>query len=358
MKKVRVFAILMAGMILSGCGITGLIGSKDAETREDASGPSAEASAGEAGQTSSAGESGTAVSSGENASGENGMDGSGAGQDTDGTRPASEERNVIMDVFGWKEGGSVYIEVDSSLSDREIMEMTLSRGDFNTNDWYYAEEKIPASGGKNISSAFSDRGAPLSGDFDLSISLRMPLDHLLIVRSTDREQGNQNIVYRASDIAEVNTNGANADGTNADRANAAGENASGTNADGTEQNQGGTAESTGKTVVVSVLFSVSIGDKVSIEPTGRYEYTIFRPDGVIPERSETGSTQNATDAEASDQNESGGDEYDPDEYEPEEEDEDYDYEEGDPEDAFDEIDYSDGDDGQEDEDMIDEITAE
>ena len=150
------------------------------------------------------------------------------------TEEQSEEFEVAMNVDAHKEGNGVLFYINTNLPDEAVLMLTLSNVDYNTDDSFTAQTKVTVNDGKATSDAFSDKGKPLSGDFDLSISMSLPSMQTDAVRKVIGENG---------------------------------ENMTGMLVEQT---------SIGSSNVVSALFTVSIGDDVKITPSNDYTQTKFR----------------------------------------------------------------------------------
>lgn len=289
MKAKSIIAVILAGVIMAGCRGGGPFGGNGSENGDGAVAMS-EQPLSQSGDLSAQGVSGEEEAG--NGTQEDAADASA------GTGSDAERRNVIMDIFGWAEDGGVRFEVDSSLPDGEIVSMTLTRGDFNTADCYQAGERIKVSDWKAVSNAFSNQGQPLSGNYDLALTIQMSEEQDLIIRSTNGEKSPSSIIIRAADVAkqlreareaelkkqaELEAAGQEAallqgeiEGGGIDAAGAAG------NIPGTE-NAGnaayGSTQETGK-VPVTALFSVSVGNGVTVKFAKEYKYTIFRTEAA------------------------------------------------------------------------------
>ena len=83
-----------------------------------------------------------------------------------------KELDVFINVKGHKEGNSVIFDMDTNLPDKTEMMLTLSKGDYNTEESFTGQEKVTVKYGKAGSEGFSNKGEALSGEYDLSVSVR------------------------------------------------------------------------------------------------------------------------------------------------------------------------------------------
>ena len=168
----------------------------------------------------------------------------------------SKEFEVTMNVNARKEGNGVLFDIDTNLPDEAVLMLTLSNGDYNTDDSFTAQTKVTINDGKATSDAFSAKGEPLSGDFDLSISMSLPSTQSDAVRKVIGENG--------------------------------------------ENMTGGLVEqsSIGSSNVVSAIFTVSIGDDVKVTPSDDYTQTIFREETDEEEPLDTEISEGDSDAQA------------------------------------------------------------
>ena len=168
----------------------------------------------------------------------------------------SKEFEVTMNVNARKEGNGVLFDIETNLPDEAVLMLTLSKGDYNTDDSFTAQTKVTVKGGKATSDAFSAKGEPLNGDFDLSISMSLPSTQSDAVRKVIGENG--------------------------------------------ENMTGGLVEqsSIGSSNVVSALYTVSIGDDVEVTPSDDYTQTIFREETDEEEPLDTETSGSDSDAQA------------------------------------------------------------
>lgn len=98
------------------------------------------------------------------------------------------------------------------------MMLTLSKGDYNTDDYFTAQTKVTIEGGKAISDPFSNKGEALTGEYDLSVSMSLPSLQTDAVRAVIGEKGENMTgpLVETSSIGDSKTVGAlfsvNADG--------------------------------------------------------------------------------------------------------------------------------------------------
>lgn len=168
----------------------------------------------------------------------------------------SKEFEVTMNVNARKEGNGVLFDIDTNLPDETVLMLTLSKGDYNTDDSFTAQTKVTVKEGKATSDTFSDKGEPLNGDYDLSISMSLPSTQSDAVREVIGENG--------------------------------------------ENMTGGLVEqsSIGSSNVISALFTVSIGDDVEITPSDDYTQTIFREETDEEEPLDTETSGSDSDTQA------------------------------------------------------------
>lgn len=144
------------------------------------------------------------------------------------------EFEVAINVIGKWEDSKVIFEVDTNLPDEAELMFSLSNGDYNTGSNFSAEDKGIVSGGHVTTNGFSASGKPLSGDYDLCVSMSLPSRQSDNVRLKIGEKGEYMTgpLVEASDIFEANT--------------------------------------------VSALFSVSVNDEITVAPESDYSFTKFR----------------------------------------------------------------------------------
>lgn len=146
------------------------------------------------------------------------------------------EFEVALDVSSKWDGDSVAFDIKTNLPDEAVLMLTLSNGDYNTNDKFSAQTKVTIKDGAASSEGFSNKGKKLTGDFDLSVSMSIPSTQSEAVQNVIGKHGEYmtgNLVQKAS-IGDNN--------------------------------------------VVSALYNVSIEDEITITPTEDYTNTTFRED--------------------------------------------------------------------------------
>lgn len=359
MRREAMIAVILAGVIAAGCQGCSLLGNGGSREGDGAAGAAEQ-------QSAQSGVPEADTSSAEEASGEGASEAASADvtKDNGGSGSSLEavQRNVLMDLMGWVEDGGVRFEMDSSLPDGEIVSMTLTRGDFNTADCYQAGETIRVSEGKAVSSLFSNQGRPLSGDYDLALSVRIPEDLSLIIRSTNGEKSPSSIIIRASDVAEQLRKAraaaaAGQEGPPQDGQDGQGQQAG--DGDGAPDGAGSAAgaEAAGSAlggdlletdgVVVTALFSVSVRDRVTVKFSKDYRYTVFRTEAVEDPAGES--------AEETAQEDVSSQEEDWDEEQVSEESGEEEYTESGTEDDYIEEQGGDGDQGETEDGLVDEI---
>ncbi|MDO5131810.1 MAG: hypothetical protein Q4D81_02370 [Eubacteriales bacterium] len=258
MNKTRLFVMIIAGMLLAGCNGTVETGSPQAAGQE--AGVSAGAAEGQAASAENSGagvpadaapadesiaagsESQVTAGTDAAAQGEQGAETAQENQAGEGAASEADVRNIIMDISGRKENGAVYFEIKANFPDQEAISLDLSRGDFNTADCYLAGERIVFSGSKAVSSGFTAQGMPLSGDFDLSIVMPLASPRILMLRHLNEEEKDRSLIIRPAENEPA----------------------------------------------MRVLFSVSIGNSVKIQPSDEYQFTVFRVEGADQALEETG----------------------------------------------------------------------
>lgn len=164
-------------------------------------------------------------------------------------QPETEEENsrnfeVTMDVAASKVDDGVIFNVKTNLPDEAELMFTLSCGDYNADEIpFRAQTKATVSGGKATSNAFSNKGNPLSGDYDLSITMSLPSLQSDEVRETIGQKGENMTGPLVNEEGGYNT--------------------------------------------VNAVFLVSIGDETRITAENDYTQTIFAEEGKedeIPEK--------------------------------------------------------------------------
>ena len=86
---------------------------------------------------------------------------------------SKKELDVFINVKGHKEGNSVIFDIDTNLPDKTVLMLTLSKGDYNTEESFTGQAKVTVKDVKTGSEGFSDKGEALSGEYDLSISMSL-----------------------------------------------------------------------------------------------------------------------------------------------------------------------------------------
>ena len=157
------------------------------------------------------------------------------------TETAAEEVKQSPSVFdveivvsGEKNNSSICFDIDTNLPDETVLMLTLSSGDYNTENHFTAHDKVTILNGTATSSGFSNKGSALSGNYDLVVSMSLPSTQSEAVRAVIGEKGefiSGNLVA-PSDISESN--------------------------------------------IVRAYFTVSVDDRVIVSPAEDYQYTIFR----------------------------------------------------------------------------------
>jgi plastocyanin len=135
--------------------------------------------------------------------------------------------------------------------------LTLSQGDYNTDDKWTGQTKVTVKDGKAQSEGFSNSGEKLTGDYDLSVSMSIPKTQSDAVRAVIGDKGE----YMTGPLV--------------------------------------TAASIGDSNVVSALFSVSMGDTITIAAEDDYTHTIFATEEEEDTSTEsTETTDSGSDAAA------------------------------------------------------------
>ena len=167
---------------------------------------------------------------------------------TVGPQTPAEFEVVINASADWSENKAA-IDIETNLPDETELMLTLSKGDYNTENKWTGQTKVTIKDGKAHSEGFSNKGVKLSGDFDLCISMSLP--------------GLQSDAVRAV----IGEHGENMTGSLVEDS------------------------SFGDSKVVSQLYSVSMGDSIDIKPEDDYSYTIFASE----EEEESEATDNSAD---------------------------------------------------------------
>ena len=101
----------------------------------------------------------------------------------------TQEFEVTIDVTGHWEDSSVVFELDTNLPDEAELMFTVSKGDYNTDDYFTAQGKKSVNEGHITSDGFSSSGEPLSGEYDLCVSMSLPRLQTDNVRNAIGENG-------------------------------------------------------------------------------------------------------------------------------------------------------------------------
>lgn len=168
-------------------------------------------------------------------------------EDTNG-KPTEFE--VKIDAAGEFDGDVVFFNIETNLPDESELMLTLSKGDYNTDDTYTGQGKVIVSNGKVKTDAFSNKGERLSGDYDLVISMSLPSLQSDAVRAVIGEMGE----YMTGDLV--------------------------------------TKSEIGESNLVRAMYSVSITDDIVITAEDDYSYTIFRNDEEVEEIEEVEEEKN------------------------------------------------------------------
>lgn len=156
----------------------------------------------------------------------------------------TQEFEVTIDVTGHWEDSSVVFELDTNLPDEAELMFTVSKGDYNTDDYFTAQGKKSVNEGHITSDGFSSSGEPLSGEYDLCVSMSLPRLQTDNVRNAIGENGE----YMTGSLVEE-------------------------------------SEITGDKTI-NALFSVSVGDDITITPESDYSFTIFSTEEEVDEELE------------------------------------------------------------------------
>ena len=101
----------------------------------------------------------------------------------------TQEFEGTIDVTGHWEDSSVVFELDTNLPDEAELMFTVSKGDYNTDDYFTAQGKKTVNEGHITSDGFSSSGEPLSGEYDLCVSMSLPRLQTDNVRNAIGENG-------------------------------------------------------------------------------------------------------------------------------------------------------------------------
>lgn len=160
--------------------------------------------------------------------------------------PATEitEFEVYVNANGYKDENGVIFDIETNLPDETNLMLTLSKGDYNNNDAFTSQTNVIIAEGKATSEPFSNKGAALNGEFDLSVSMSLPS----LQTDTVREVIGENGEYMAGSLVEKS--------------------------------------SIGTSNIVKANFSVSIGNNVTVKATDDYTHTTFEKEtGTASEQS-------------------------------------------------------------------------
>ena len=141
-------------------------------------------------------------------------------------------------------GNSVKFSIETNLPDDTELILSLSTGDYNTDDTWTGESKVRIKNGKATSKGFSDKGKKLTGDYDLSVSMSIPSTQKETVRAVVGEKGE----YLNGPLVEKGIDG--------------------------------------ESSYVSALFSVSLEDEIKIDSEDDYTHTVFREEDEEGEEGE------------------------------------------------------------------------
>lgn len=102
----------------------------------------------------------------------------------------ADELEAWIDATGQiVEGGKIAFDITTNLPDGADLMLTLINGDFNTDDHFMAQQHVTVSGGVATSEPFSNNGEPITGDYDLSVSMSIPSAQPDTVRAVIGENG-------------------------------------------------------------------------------------------------------------------------------------------------------------------------
>lgn len=166
---------------------------------------------------------------------------------------AISEFEVTVNAVGHKEGNGIVFDIDTNLPDETVLMLTLSKGDYNTDDYFTAQTKVTIEGGKATSDPFSNKGEALTGEYDLSVSMSLPSLQTDAVRAVIGENG-ENMTGPLVETSSI-----------------------------------------GDSKTVGALFSVNADGDILVEATEDYTHTIFREEEE--EETEAPSDQGSDTAE-------------------------------------------------------------
>lgn len=168
---------------------------------------------------------------------------------------AISEFEVTVNAVGHKEGNGIVFDIDTNLPDETVLMLTLSKGDYNTDDYFTAQTKATIEGGKATSDPFSNKGEALTGEYDLSVSMSLPSLQTDAVRAVIGEKG-ENMTGPLVETSSI-----------------------------------------GDSKTVGALFSVNADGDILVEATEDYTHTIFREEEEEEEETEAPSDQGSDTAE-------------------------------------------------------------
>lgn len=169
---------------------------------------------------------------------------------------AVSELEVTVNAIGYREDNGVVFNIDTNLPNETVLMMTLSKGDYNTDDYFTAQTKVTINGGKATSDPFSNKGEALTGEYDLSISMSLPSLQSDAVREVIGEKG-ENITGALVEHSTI-----------------------------------------GDSKIVNAIFSVNTDGDITVEATKDYTHTTFREDDGETEISESVALEQGSDTEA------------------------------------------------------------
>lgn len=178
-----------------------------------------------------------------------------AAPETAAPKPQSEFE-VAINVEGHKEGNGIIFDVSTNLPDEAVLMLSLSNGDYNTDDNFTAQTKVTIADGKASSDPFSNKGEALTGEYDLSISMSLPRLQSDAVRAVIGEKGE----YMTGSLVEAST--------------------------------------IDDSKTVDALFSVNTDGEITVEPEEDYTHTIFREEDDEEEVTEPATSEQGSDSAA------------------------------------------------------------
>lgn len=163
------------------------------------------------------------------------------------------EFEVYINANGYKDKDGVIFNIETNLPDETNLMLSLTKGDYNTDNAFTAQTNVIINEGKATSEPFSNKGTALNGDFDLSVSMSLPSLQTDTVRAVIGENGE----YMTGSLVETS--------------------------------------SIGTSNTVKANFFVSIGNDVAVKATNDYTHTTFRKetDTVSKQSSETKQNSNS-----------------------------------------------------------------